>query len=75
MKIKDNLKKKLIFSFNSKLPIALVLGYLGYRHEILPLMQVLSHGTRAYILNENGLPGFVEEFDVIDILRGAEKEG
>ena len=75
VEIKQELKKKLIFGMNSRLPIALILGYLGYRHEVLPIMQVLSHGTRAYIWNANGLPGFVTELDIIDILWDSEKQG
>ena len=41
-------------------------------------MQTLSHGTRAYIVNADGLPGFVKNFDfmnfdIIQFLQAAEK--
>ena len=57
--IKDELKKSLIFGLRARLPIGVILGFYGYSYEVMRLMQVLSHGTRAYIINENGLPGFV----------------
>ena len=53
--IKEELKKGLVFKLSSRLPIGMILGYFGNRHEVIPLMQVLNHGTRAYIWNENGL--------------------
>ena len=34
-------------------------------------MQTLSHQTRAYICNANGLPGFVFELSLIDTLNDA----
>ena len=63
--LKEDLKKILIFGIEARLPIGLILGFYGYRHEVMPLMQNLSHGTRAYICNAEGLPGFVIWFDVI----------
>ena len=38
VQIRDDLKKSLIFGFESRLPIAVILGFAGYRHEILPVM-------------------------------------
>ena len=38
-------------------------------------MQVLSHGTRAYIWNSDGLQGFLVELDVIKIFIEAEAQG
>ena len=38
-------------------------------------MQRLSHGTRAYIWNENGLQGFVKILDITAILSAAETSG
>ena len=57
--IKEDLRKTLIFGIEARLPIGLILGFYGYRHEVMHLMQNLSHGTRAYIYNAEGLPGFV----------------
>ena len=53
--IKRHLKRKLVFGLQSRLAIGIILGYVGLRHEVLPLMQVLSHSTRAYIWNADGL--------------------
>ena len=36
--LKEKLKKNLIFGLNSRLPIALILGFFGWRQEVLPLM-------------------------------------
>ena len=33
------------------------------------MMQTLSHSTRAYIVNAEGLPGFVCSFDGIEYLK------
>ena len=32
-------------------------------------MQEVSHTTRAFIWNADGLPGFVKEVDFVDILK------
>ena len=60
--IKSELKKVLIFNLNSRLPIAEILGFLGYRQDVMPLMQSLCHATRAFICNADGMPGFVDKF-------------
>ena len=39
------------------------------------LMQCLSHGTRAYIINADGLPGFVLKFDIAGHLKQADEAG
>ena len=57
--IKENLKTGLIFGLQSRLAIAEIIAYLGFRHEVIPLMLALSHATRAYIVNANGLDGFL----------------
>ena len=38
-------------------------------------MQCLSHGTRAYLINANGLPGFLRKFDIVQHLKEADKAG
>ena len=45
VQIRDNLKKDLIFGLKARLPIGVILGFVGYTHQVMPLMQVLSHGT------------------------------
>ena len=49
--IKEELKKGLIFGLNARLPIGVILGYVGYAHDVMPLMQSISHETRAFIVN------------------------
>ena len=39
------------------------------------MMQVLSHRTRAYIWNEDGLQGFVEKLGLIEALQRAHTLG
>ena len=63
--IRDELKKSLILGLDARPPIGIVLGFAGYYHQVIPLLQKLSHGTRAYIVNSNGLPGFVLPFDIV----------
>ena len=58
--LKESLKKGLIFGLQSRLPVGLILGFLDYTNHVVPLLQIISHGTRAYIWNENGLLGFVK---------------
>ena len=41
----------------------------------MPMMQTLSHSTRAYIHNANGLPGFVFAMDIIKMLKDADIKG
>ena len=53
--IKESKKKTLILGFRARLPIGVFCGYLGSRHEVIPLLQILSHETRAFIWNADGL--------------------
>ena len=41
--IKDEMKKGLILGLKARLPIAMIFAYVGYRHEVVPLLQILSH--------------------------------
>ena len=75
MPIKEELKKGLIFGLEARPPIGIVLGFYGYQPQVMKLMQCLSHGTRAYIVNADGLPGFVLELDIIRFLREADEAG
>ena len=47
----------------------MILSFLGYRHEVMQLMQILSHGTRAFIVNANVLPGFLVVRDLVEFLK------
>ena len=39
--------------------MATVLSYLNYEEEILDQLQKISHGSRAYLVNADGLNGFL----------------
>ena len=67
--------KCLVFGLEARLPIGLILGFYGYRHEVASLMQTLCHRTRCYIFNEDGLPGFVLKPDIVKFLKYALKCG
>ena len=73
--IRGDLKRGLIFGLEARIPLGFILGFVDYRHEVLHLMQNLSHETRAYIVNAGGLPGFVEEFDISEYLRDSDQSG
>ena len=45
---------------------AVILSFVDYRHEVVSLMQTISHRTRGFIWSQDGLPGFLEEFSVND---------
>ena len=75
VRIKNDLRRGLIFGIKARLPIGIILSFAGYRHEVMPLLQKLSHGTRAYIVNADGLPGFLIENSLIEILQDADKCG
>ena len=60
---------------NSRLASGIMLSYLGYQNEVLPLLQTISHRTRAYAVNAKGLPGFVLRMDIMKILKQADAKG
>ena len=53
--------------------MAFILKFYGRKADVCHLFQRLSHTTRAYIVNERGLPGFLVEFDLIKYLKQAKK--
>ena len=67
--------KSLIFGLQARLPIAIILSYTGYRHDVILILQKLSHSTRAYIWNADGLEAFIKSFDIIAFLKDSEEEG
>ena len=81
VEIKEELERCLIFKkIQARLPTAVILGYFGYKHQVMPLMQTLSHKTRAYAINANSLPGFVIDMDfigmnLINVLKNADEKG
>ena len=75
VQIKEDLKKCLILNLRSRLAIGVVLGFVGWRHEVIPILQTLSHSTRAYIINANGLTGFLLSMNLIRFLQEADQDG
>ena len=73
--IKDELRKDLVFGLGARPANGLILGFCGYHHQVMETMQGLSHGTRAYVVNADGLPGFVQKFDIVRHLREADEAG
>ena len=65
IKIRSELIAKWVFGIKSRLPIAIILSFFGYREEVVPLLQILAHGTRAYIWNSDGLEGFLVKINLI----------
>ena len=43
VEIRDSLKKGLVFNLQARLPIGILIGYYGYRHEAAKVMQLFSH--------------------------------
>ena len=74
VELKDELKKVLILGVDARLPIGIILGFAGYRHQVMPLVQTLSHSTRACSVNANGWPAFVL-IDIVKILQHANENG
>ena len=73
--IQEELKKGLIFGQKARPPIGIILGFVDYSHEVMPLMQTLSQATRAYIVNAGGLSGFLVKYDIMKHLKAAEQVG
>ena len=65
----------MVLNLGSKLAIGTFFSFVGYRHVAIELLQTLIHSTRAYLIKEDGLRGFVERMDFLKILKDAEKNG
>ena len=58
--IKNEQMKLLPFKdIQSRNATAIILSYLDNRQTVLITMQKIAHITRAYIINNQGLPGFL----------------
>ena len=55
-KVRINPFRKTIHSFNI---IAIILSFTGRRSDVCNLLQLLNHESRAYIVQQNGLSGFL----------------
>ena len=49
--------------------------YIGFNYEVMQLLQVLSHTTRAFVYNADALKGFMIKVDFVEILRQAHRKG
>ena len=58
----------------ARAPIGIVFSFFGYSHEVHDLMSTMSHTTRAFIVNAEGLRGFVK-LSIVSVLRSAELSG
>ena len=74
--IEDCYLKEIPFDLiNSRGAIATVWTFVGYKHEVIEILQTLSHRTRAYVYNADGLQGFLVVLDIIKILKAAQSSG
>ena len=73
--IKEDLEKGLIFGLSARPPIAMILGFIDFQHEVLPILQTVSHETRAYTINADGLKSFIQEFEITKFIQSAEANG
>ena len=73
VQIRQDLMKSMIFGLQARPPIGHILSFLGYFHEVIPIMQTLSHATRAYIVNAEFLSGFIHSIGLIELLRNADE--
>ena len=43
---------------------AIILSYVDYKDKIIDMMQVLSNRSRGFIWSQDGLPGFLQIYDI-----------
>ena len=55
----NHLKSLPFLKMASRNPTAEMLSYYGFKQEVFDLMQKLSHKSRGFIFNEDGLKGFL----------------
>ena len=74
VEIKSDYRKVMpIGGVQSRHATAVILSFYGFDSEVCYLMQIMSHKTRAYIVNTDGLKGFLPRFSVVNWLRRIEK--
>ena len=56
-------------ALKSRLAVATMLSYFGDKDEVHGLMRVMSHKTRAYIKNADGLKGFLITSSITQLLK------
>ena len=61
VRVKSNLQRRfLVQKLNSRLVLATLLQFYGYKHEVCYMMQTINHTGRAFIFYAGGLPGFLK---------------
>ena len=55
--------------------MATVWSYVGWKFQVVDILQKLSHQSRAYLYNGHGLSGFLVELNVIPVLKRLESKG
>ena len=76
--IKEDFFKSMPFEekgITARASCAIILAFYGYSSDVVALLQELSHKTRAYIWNAQGLPGFLIKADLLHILTQLDKRG
>ena len=72
VQIKESMKKELVFGLGARPAIGIMLSYFGYQNEVMHIMQSVSHGTRAYIVNADGLTNFLQITRIHKVLKAAD---
>ena len=58
-----------ISGVQSRHATAEILSFYGFDSEVCHLLQIMSHKTRAYIINTDGLKGFLTRFSILKWLQ------
>ena len=74
LSIREDLLKALILGIEARLPAANILSFAGFSHQVTPIMQQLSHGTRAFLHNSNNLSGFLVRLELMRIMNLADDD-
>ena len=64
-----------IEGLQSRLPVVTIFAYMGFKHEVMPILQQMSHKTRAYAFNADGFKGFLLRLDPIRFFRRSDVKG
>ena len=74
--IKEELKKGCPFpALPSKAVTGTILAYVGWKYTVCQILQKVSNSTRAYIVSQGGLKGFLVEFKLVDWIKELKAKG